>query len=166
MPLLSSNSMWETFGLRALSYVFYGGADLGECVSTVNRVGDGGADDWHREWLQTADRITAIANECKQEGHLVSAREAYFRAATYYHVSYFPLYGFPVDPRLTRAFEAEVSAFQNAALLTEPPIEPIEIPFEGASLPGYFVRGDGNAEVKPTIVHIDGYDGNIQEMYF
>lgn len=158
--------MWETFGLRALSYVFYGGADLGECVSTVNRVGDGGADDWHREWLQTADRITAIANECKQEGHLVSAREAYFRAATYYHVSYFPLYGFPVDPRLTRAFEAEVSAFQNAALLTEPPIEPIEIPFEGASLPGYFVRGDGNAEVKPTIVHIDGYDGNIQEMYF
>ncbi len=41
--------MWEAFGLRALPYSLYGGADLGECVTTVERIGDGTAADWYRE---------------------------------------------------------------------------------------------------------------------
>ena len=49
MPILSNNPLWETFGLRALPYSVYGGADLGECVTTMSRIGDGTADDWHRE---------------------------------------------------------------------------------------------------------------------
>jgi hypothetical protein len=61
MPILSSNPMWEAFGLRALPYALYGGADTGECVTTVNRVGvDGTPDDWYREWTATADRIAGI----------------------------------------------------------------------------------------------------------
>ena len=167
MPILSRNPMWETFGLRALTYSLYGGADLGECVTTVDRIGsDGTADDWHREWTATADRITAIGKKSEQRGHRVSAREAYFRAATYYHVSYFPLYGSPVDRRLRAAFEAEVRVFRSAAALAEPAILPVEIPFEGRSLPGYFLLAEGDAGPKPTIVHVNGYDSNIQEMYF
>jgi len=38
MPILSSNVMWEAFGLRALPYALYGGADIGECVTTIDRV--------------------------------------------------------------------------------------------------------------------------------
>ncbi len=119
MSILSNNPMWESFGLRALPYAFYGGADIGECVTTVDRVGDGTADDWFREWLATANRIAGIAEESENRGHSVSAREAYFRAATYYRVYYLPLFGFPVDPRLTRAFAAETKAFQSAAALSE-----------------------------------------------
>jgi pimeloyl-ACP methyl ester carboxylesterase len=158
--------MWETFGLRALPYALYGGADIGECVTTINRIGEGSADDWHREWIATAKRIAEAARHSKKRGHTVSAREGYFRASTYYHVSYFPLYGFPVDPRLTQAFEAEVSSFQHAAALSSPAIEPIEIPFEDGSLPAYFLRADETVTPKPTIVHVNGYDSNIQEMYF
>jgi pimeloyl-ACP methyl ester carboxylesterase len=158
--------MWESFGLRALPYALYGGADIGECATTVERVGSGSADVWYREWIATADRLAAAAKISQAGGHAVSAREAYFRAATYYHVSYFPLYGFPVDPRLKQAFEAEVSAFRSAAALSKPAIEPVEIPFEAGSLPGYFLHAEGKSEPKPTIVHVDGYDSNIQEMYF
>jgi hypothetical protein len=86
-------------------------------VTTIDRVSTGSRDDWYREWMATADRLSASAKQSEDCGHAVSAREAYFRAATYYHVSYFPLYGFPVDPRLTRAFEAEVAAFRSAAAL-------------------------------------------------
>ena len=51
MPILSSNPMGEAFGLRALPHALYGGADLGECTTTVKRVGDDGtADDWYRKW--------------------------------------------------------------------------------------------------------------------
>jgi pimeloyl-ACP methyl ester carboxylesterase len=166
MPLLSTNAMWESFGLRALPYALYGGADIGECVSTIQRVGEGSADDWYREWVATADRLAAAAKVSEDRGHGVSAREAYFRAATYYHVSYFPLYGFPVDSRLNQAFEAEVSAFRSAAALSKPVIEPVEISFETRSLPGYFLHAEGDSEPKPTIVHVNGYDSNIQEMYF
>jgi pimeloyl-ACP methyl ester carboxylesterase len=166
MPILSNNPMWEAFGLRALPYALYGGADIGECVSTIDRIGDGSADDWYREWTATADRLAAAARTSEERGHAVSAREAYFRATTYYHVSYFPLYGFPVDPRLTQAFEAEVSCFRRAASLSKPAIEPVEIPFEGTSLPGYFLLADESGRPKPTMVHVNGYDSNIQEMYF
>jgi hypothetical protein len=166
MPILSSDPMWEAFGLRALPYSLYGGADLGECVTTVDRIGAGTADDWYREWTATADRIAGAGRQSEQRGHLVSAREAYLRAATYYRVSYFPLFGFPVDPRLVVAFEAEVSAFQRAAALLCPIVESIEIPFDGSSLPGYFVPGSLSRERTPTIVHVNGYDSNIQEMYF
>jgi hypothetical protein len=80
MPILSSNPMWEAFGLRALSCVPYGGADIGECVVTVERVGpDGSPDDWYREWIATAERIAEIARNSEVRGHVVSAREAYFR---------------------------------------------------------------------------------------
>lgn len=166
MPILSDLPLWETFGLRALPYSLYGGADIGECVTTIDRIGEGTADDWYREWIATADRIAGIAEQSEKRGHPVSAREAYLRAATYYHVSYFPLFGFPVDPRLSRAFEAEVSVFLSAAALLRPAVEPIEIPFEGRSLPGYFVPASQAREPGPVIVHVNGYDSNIQEMYF
>jgi pimeloyl-ACP methyl ester carboxylesterase len=165
MPILSSNAMWEAFGLRALPYAFYGGADIGECIVTIDLIADGSADDWHREWTALADRLVGSAYQSEQRGHVVSAREAYFRAATYYHVSYFPLFGFPVDPRLTAAFDAEVAAFRSAAALATPSIEPVEIPFEGISLPGYFLHAEGSGP-RPTIIHVNGYDSNIQEMYF
>ena len=38
MPVLSKNAMWEAFGLRALAYTYYGGADLGECFATIEKL--------------------------------------------------------------------------------------------------------------------------------
>jgi hypothetical protein len=45
----------QAFGERALFWAPYGGADFGECKSTVERIGDCSIDDWHREWVATAD---------------------------------------------------------------------------------------------------------------
>ena len=52
--MLSDNAMYEAFGERALFQATYGGAELGDCTSTVERVGDGSIDDWYREWVATA----------------------------------------------------------------------------------------------------------------
>jgi hypothetical protein len=92
-PLLSDNPMWEAFGNRSLVLAIDRGADFGECVTTVQNVGDGGVDDWHREWVATADRIAAIGDESAVGEHRASAREAYYRACHYYRSAYFPLYG-------------------------------------------------------------------------
>lgn len=165
-PLLSDNPMWESFGNRSLVLAIDRGADFGECVVTVQNVGDGGVDDWYREWVATADRVAAIGDESAAGGHRASAREAYYRACNYYRSAYFPLYGAPVDPRLVEAFDKETDVFLKGAALSDIPIEAIEIPFEDRTLPAYFVTVDDSGAPRPTIVHTNGYDSTIQEMYF
>ncbi|MFN8592308.1 MAG: alpha/beta fold hydrolase [Thermomicrobiales bacterium] len=165
-PLLSDNPMWEAFGNRALVLAIDRGADFGECMTSVHRVGAGGVDDWYREWVATADRVAAIGDDSAAAGHRISAREAWFRACNYYRSAYFPLYGAPIDSRLVEAFDKETTVFLKGAALSDIPIEAVEIPFEGKSLPGYLVTSDDSGEPRPTIVHTNGYDSTIQEMYF
>jgi pimeloyl-ACP methyl ester carboxylesterase len=166
-PLLSDNPMWETFGARALNRAVYGGADFGECTTTVQRVGDaGGLDDWHREWAATAERVESLGDDSEAAGHAISAREAYMRAATYHFMSYYSLFGEPVDDRLRAAFEREERAFEKAAGLLDPPVQVLEIPFEGGSMPAYLATVDRSGEPRRTIVQTNGYDSNIREMYF
>lgn len=166
-PLLSTNPMWEAFGSRAIAYTAYGGADIGECTSTMQRIGDDGSfDDWYRAWLGTARRVAAIGDESAARGHTVSAREAYFRASNYFHVAYMPLFGTPVDQRLVDAFDLQVETFEKGAVLLDRPIEKVEIPFEGTTLPGYLVTVDDSSTPRRTAIHTNGYDSTIQEMFF
>lgn len=166
---LSDNPIFDTFAQRALFRTYYGGADFGECQSTMGRIAEGNCDDWYREWYNTAERLRSIGDNCLAKGHIVSAREAYLRAATYYHTAYFPLFGAPVDPRLVVASEKETQTFHQAAALFDVPIEVVEIPYKQSkcsTLPAYFIKADNCDEPKPLIVHTNGYDSNIQEMFF
>jgi Alpha/beta hydrolase family len=165
MPLLSTNPMWEQFATRTLFLTTYGGADFGECQTTMERIGDDGdASDWHREWLATADRLADLAAASEARGHVVSAREALLRAAVYYRTSYQPLYGAPVDPRLREAFARESAALEAMVRLS-PGVELVEIPFEGSTLPGLYARAGTVGEARGTIVHTNGYDSDLTEMF-
>jgi len=167
MPLLSENPMWEAFGTRAMLQCLYRAADVGECITTVERVGESGSvDDWHREWTATADRVEAIAGAAAERGHRASARDAYLRASTYRRTSYWPLYGRPVDPRLREASVREASAFAAGVALMDPPVRPVEIPFAGTTLPAYLGVPAADGAARATIVHVNGYDSTIQESWF
>jgi hypothetical protein len=63
--------------LRAVGYAPYGGADLGECLATAERIKDGDLESWHTEWLRSAVRIQAIAEEALANQHASSACEAF-----------------------------------------------------------------------------------------
>lgn len=165
-PILSDYDMWEDFGSRVLPYALDRGADFGECVSTISRTPDGDVDAWQREWTATADRVMALAAEALAAGDRFSAREAYYRASNYYRVVQYPLYGTPVDPRLVAAFDSSVDAFLQGAALSNFPIEPVEIPFEGKTIPGYFVQVDDSGQPRPTVVCTNGWDSQIEEMFF
>jgi pimeloyl-ACP methyl ester carboxylesterase len=165
-PMLSDYPMWEAFGGRALGRIAYGGADVGECRAAIAGVADGDVDAWHLGWAGMAARLAAVGDDCMAMGHTINARHAYCRAATYYQTSYLPLFGSPVDPRLVAAFDMEVKAFHLAAALFDPPVEVMEIPFEGTTLPAYFVRVDTSGKPRPTLICTNGYDSNIQEMFF
>jgi pimeloyl-ACP methyl ester carboxylesterase len=166
MPWLSNNPLWETFASRALFSATYGGADFGECARALDRVGDGGADAWHREWSAQAHALVEAGDASAAAGHPLSAREAYLRATTYFRTAYMPLFGAPTNDRLRTTYTSECEAFTRAAPLWDTPVEVVEIPFEdGATLPGVLVCRDDTAQPRPTIVHVNGYDSNVHEMF-
>jgi pimeloyl-ACP methyl ester carboxylesterase len=166
MGLFFEDMMYERQATATLGYAFYGGSEPGEVLATVRRIREGDAESWHREWSTTADRLFELAEKSVAAGHRVSAREAYLRACIYYHASFVFLFGTPVDQRLIGAFDKEVEAFEKAAALFEPPIEPVEIPYEGSALPAYFVRAGAADERQPTVIVIGGGETFCEELYF
>jgi alpha-beta hydrolase superfamily lysophospholipase len=160
-------SFWfET--LRVLGATAYGGADIGEVVVTAQAITAGDYDSWYDQWLATADWVAAEAEKASAAGHRVSARDGLMRASNYYRSADFYLHGNPEDPRIRHAFTRARECFVAAAALFDPPIEPIEIPYEGTVLHGYFYaahRGSSDGP-RPTIIMHSGFDGSCEELHF
>jgi pimeloyl-ACP methyl ester carboxylesterase len=151
---------------RTLGYTYYGGADVEECLSTACSIKDGDFESWYAEWIETADRISGIADTCLANGDNVSAREAYLRASNYYRTAEFFLHGDPADPRILETGGKSRECFIKAGKLFSPPFEVVEIPYEGTTLPGYFFRVDDSDTPRPTLILQTGYDGTAEESYF
>lgn len=169
-PVLFPNdtSFWfET--LRVLGATSYGGADIGEVLTTAQAITPGDYDSWYDEWLAVGDRVAAEAEKARAAGHLVSARDGLLRASNYYRSADFYLHEHPDDPRIKHAYTRARDCFIAAAALFDAPVQPIEIPYEGTVLHGYFYPAlgrDGNDGPAPTIVMHSGYDGTCEEMHF
>jgi hypothetical protein len=160
--ILFDDPLFEEFALRPL---IMDGCRLGEVSATASLIEGGDSDGWFREWTAAGDRLAGYGDASAHADHATSAGGAYLRASSYYRAAYLPLYGSPVDPRLVVAFDKEVAAFQKAAALMPSPVEPVEIPFEGTTLAGYFCRVDGSERPRSTLICTNGYDSTIYEMY-
>ena len=66
--------------------------------------------------------------------------------------------------------ERSQACFADGAALRDPPVERIEVPYEGGSLPGYLVRPAGGRGRRggrlPTLVGVGGFDSSAEELYF
>jgi pimeloyl-ACP methyl ester carboxylesterase len=166
MKILFKDPVFDGQLLRALSHVYYGGADMGECLSTAARIREGDASSWHDEWSATAHRIYAGAEKSLEQQHRESAREAYLRASNYFRTAYIFLMRPPLDSRVTRAFDLQSETFRKAVAPSSPPVEQVAIPFEGGTLPGYFYRASTDAGRSRTLILTGGYDSTAEELYF
>jgi hypothetical protein len=128
----------------------YGGADFGGIAAVAREVGEGDDSAFHTAWVSAGDRLAAEAETPLARGHRQSARELLLRASCFYALSYHPLYGEPVDPRLTAAFRA-----------------PLRIPFEGTTLPAYLVPAAGHEDkTRPLLILNNGCDASVTDLYF
>lgn len=166
MRLVFQDSSFDYELLRALGYSVSGGADIGECLSTASRIREGDTESWYRAWIQTAERVHAIADASLARGARISAREAYLRASNYYRSAEFYLHITPNDARSLPTWEKSRSCFRQALALLEFPCEAVEIPYEGTTLPGYFYRVDAKVTRRPTLLLHGGYDSTGEELYF
>ena len=167
MGLLFKDDLFDEFGSWALSYIPYGGPAFEEIAAVGAATGDGDARAFNKAWIAAGDRRYSQALDAKKSGHLVTARELFLRASVFYNCSYHPLYGAPVDPLLVAAYEKQIDALNAAFALFDPPILPLSIPFEGASMAAYFIPAAGAPRAKrPTIIFTNGFDATITDLYF
>jgi pimeloyl-ACP methyl ester carboxylesterase len=167
MGLIFKDRLHDEFGTWPLAYIPYGGADFGEVAAVGLAVGNGDDSAFYNAWVEAADRLAGEAQRLADRGRTASARNLFLRASCFYGVSYRPLFGRPVDPRLVAAFHKQMDAFNKGLALRDPPAAPLRIPFERTSLPAYFIPAVGyEAAVRPLLICTNGYDATITDMFF
>jgi hypothetical protein len=135
-------------------------------LSTADRVVDGDADSWCGEWIATGQRVATIAEESAKSGHVVSARAAYLRAATYYAVALSSVDGTEDPDALIRPTLAEHRlCFDAYTELLNPPAERVEISYEGATMPGYLFRPSTSDDPRRTLIMNNGSDGPVTSIW-
>jgi alpha-beta hydrolase superfamily lysophospholipase len=167
MGLIFKDRLHDDFGTWPLAYIPYGGADFGEIAAVGLAVGNGDDTAFHNAWVEAADRMAGEAQRLADLGRRTSARELFLRASCFYGVSYHPLFGRPVDPRLVAAFRKQMDAFNKSIALRDPPAALLRIPFERTSLPACFIPAIGHeSAVRPLLICTNGYDATITDMFF
>jgi pimeloyl-ACP methyl ester carboxylesterase len=159
-----------TFGyetLRAAGYSNYGGADLSEIIAICSRIPSGNEDRWLHEWKTAADRAVANAKTSLEKGNHISAQEAYLRASNYYRTAEFFRRQDPFNDDLAHTLHQQsADTFVSAAKLMDYFFEEVDIPYEGTTLPGYFMRPDQESVPRATIILNGGFDGTKEEAWF
>ena len=147
--------------VRGISAQHIGAAEFGECMETIDRIKDGNFESWISKWTVTADRVANYAVKVRQLGDKTSARTAFLKASNYYRMAVF--YASPTDPRHTELWKRSKDCFHGMVQLMDNPIECLDIDFEGAKLPAYFVSG-GEGK-RPTLIALGGFDSTMEEVY-
>ena len=148
----------------ALGSVYRQAADVGEVLTTVDRIHDGKAQSWVDEWTATAERLAKEAAANAGGGRRSSAAGQYLRASLYYSVATYSADG-TGDPALFAAlWEKHRAAWDRFVELADfggPVAERVEIPYETTTLPGYFFRSGAAGEPRRTLIFNNGSDGSV-----
>jgi hypothetical protein len=144
---------------RSVAKADSGMANVGECLAIAAQVAPGDRDSWYRAWSGFADRLREQGDTARDGGHRVTARSAYLRAAEYYRQAFF-FHRDDLDrAELRAAYPAGVAAFRAAAELADNPITVLD-----GDLTGYLLTPPGASGPRPTVLHLDGYDGTAEEL--
>ena len=164
-PLFPTDVQFWYETQRAFGAAEYGGALFGEVLAAASQTTPGDYDSWYEAYNTFAARIAKEAAEQLSRGHRISARDSFLRATTYHQASEFFLHGDPKDPRIARAYRLSTDCYKQCAKLHDPVIEPVEIPYEKTTLPGYFHHADTTNAPRPTLIMHTGFDGSAEEMH-
>lgn len=145
------------------------GGAIGE-IDTANREvmaaaaggDDAGTEAFFNEWCAMADRLVAQGERNATAGRKLSASAKLRRACVYYMTAE-RMQSRHFAPRLV-AYQKMLAAMRRAVETGGLDCERIEIPYEGTSFPGYFMRGDGEGP-QPCMVFCNGLD-SVKEMIY
>src|SRR3982075_712195 len=164
-----SNYRWSMGLLICLSAAPWTGIEIDE----VHRVGRaledhvGDDDAWFEEWTRMGDRIEARGRDEERKGHTRTAASCFLRASRYYQTG--ERFIQPRSQRSMDVYAKSVKIFQDAAaILRHPRIEPVEVPYDGTSMPALLVHPDpaaAGSKPAPCMVFFDGFDVTKELQY-
>jgi 2,6-dihydroxypseudooxynicotine hydrolase len=118
--------------------------------------------DWAPNWKTVGEVHEAIGKEAEEHGRLVSAAEAYQRAAWCWHLGKFLWFE---DAALHGELrDRSVAIYRKAMPHLDPPAERLEIPFEEGMIPGNLRRPRGSAR-RPLVLLVPGLDSSKEELF-
>lgn len=117
---------------------------------------------WVRQWSALARKVEGLAAADEQARHRFSAGRKYLRACVYYMTA----------ERMTSHYKSDkldlyrrmLDAFRKGVTLRGEPIEFLDLPYEGTTLPALFYRAPG-AGRRPAMIHFDGFDVTKEWMH-
>ena len=121
-------------------------------------------DDWCREWGRTARHYEHLAETAESAGRLVTAGEAWRRAALCWHWGKFVFVDHPDEQRA--AHERTVACFRRGAATLDPPAEYVHVPYAGTELAAYvrLAKGHTAGAMPPVVIMIPGLDSVKEEL--
>jgi len=151
--------MWSQGIGMAIEMIPFGAAAMGE-IDRVgqrlkHRIGDNQA--WFEEWARMGEQLERRAEEEAKLGHDLSAGTYYLHAATYY--GYGERYLHPGEAKFA-IYRRHLKCFAEGVKRRHPGMERVDVPYQGTTLPAWFLRGEGVTRDAPTVVLFNGLDGS------
>ena len=140
----------------------YGAVAIGEIDAITDRIAARGEDPqaWIEEWNAMARKLDAEAQAAAGAGHDRTAGHLFLRAGFYYYTG--ERFIAPGEEKRRHYLES-LRCCQEGIRRCHPEVEFVEVPYEGSTLPAYFLRAQGVSGRAPTVVVFDGMD-NCKEM--
>ncbi|MFC6633625.1 alpha/beta hydrolase family protein [Microbulbifer taiwanensis] len=154
------------FEIQALlGSCYYGGADCGEILSTIDRIEAGDFEQWFLQWCSLAERIERIAHQCAGAGHSVSARQAFLRAANYFSIANLFIDGSRDPSRGAATWQRHYDCWGRFCARLVPAAEKVAIPYKSTAMPGYLFRPPSGVGPHASIIFNNGSDGSNSGMW-
>lgn len=128
---------------------------LEDVQQVVSRLSDFEPDPWGKEWGKLGLKYESLAEEQEKQGRSKEAGATYYLAYEYFRIGRYPV---PSSPEKMKCYKGALRTFLKAAPTMKPPLERVEIPFEGKKVVGYLQVPKGS-DRPPVVMHWGGVDG-------
>jgi len=131
------------------------GVQRQEVEGLVGRLSSLDPDLWGSEWGKLGRKYELLGDEQERQGGREPAGKTYFQAFEYYRIGRYPV---PSSPEKMNCYKGALRNFLRAAPYMDPPLERLEIPFEGKKVVGYLQIPKETVR-PPVVMHWGGVDG-------
>ncbi|KAF9339005.1 hypothetical protein BGZ91_007299 [Linnemannia elongata] len=166
MYQLSADDDFHYELLRILGIAPYEGSDIGEVLVAAKKIEPLSMPSWSKSFDELATHMGKVAEGIDSSKYPISARNAHFKAATYYRAADFFLHGNWSDPNINTLWDKQTASFNAALKLMTIPGKRVTLRSKGGEfkVPAIYYSS-GSSKPRPTIIMCNGYDGAQEEMY-
>jgi steroid delta-isomerase-like uncharacterized protein len=144
---------------QPLDRVIFNGLDLCDYIQLEKALERG--ENWVEVCVNLGDRAVAVAERALANGNTLTARTFFLNATALYRVGQYVI---PVDvDRKVSIYRKMIDTYSRAAKLFDPPIQKVEIPFDGYTMTGWLRLPKDAGNNCPAVVSVGGADGWREE---